>query len=888
MKRINNLLFILFLLGSLLSPTDAIARNVDQREAFAALKKTFTGKDVDYYALAPVFQQSADLWLFFVDAEPMKGWEHDCYLFTFPKTISDNAISITPAQQQKLRAPPTAGLIPYEVKNRYGAKATAKPAVMKVIPSVNEASAARRTYAIILSGGINSHANYERYWNDCSFIYQTLVNKYGVPRENVHPIMSDGSSTGADMITTSGKTVSQPLDLDGDGTDDIELSATKTNISNTLSNLSAKLNKDDHLFFFVIDHGGSTDNASSSYICLWNNAKLHDTELAEMLRPFTDKFVNVNVVLGQCNSGGFVDDLEQTGCVVATACKGNEPSYSCGDIPFDEFVYQWTSAVNEAKHDGTKVDSDSDGNGRVTMEEAFDYAKHHDRRIEHPRYVSTPLSVGEDLAFNHLVPSFDLYIKDNPEDTGKEPNLTTDKHWLSPSIWVRNQDDGISEHENPEYSSDHQMAFVYVRVHNRGKEKFNGQGKWVHLYWAQASTGLTTTVWKGREVYEDKHATGGTMEAAAISSIEPGESGIVKIRWALPNLLADYPEGNFHFCLLAKIMDTPYDDGYVDGKTYFDILGNNDHAQKNVTIISKNDLSNGFNVYVRNIESSTKAYTLELIPHTSSDAEFYSRAKVEMEMSSKIYSAWERGGFVSQDIEFTETNSNETGLHTVKFISPQSKLQRITLKGNEFDIVKLKFNFTSYASQSSTYSFDLVQKDENGNIIGGETFIVESPMLTRKPIQITKTPIGNGQFKLEVDNAGFDAIKWVNSLGETIGNGETVVVTPKAHDNCYSVVATTEEGDVATEKVSLDKENGIESVSLTGADNMEIILHTNAPANSKISIISLLDGSTKASRNMLEGSKSMSIETGNIPKGEYIVCYYINAEIADQVKVKID
>lgn len=78
------------------------------------------------------------------------------------------------------------------------------------------------------------------------------------------------------------------------------------------------------------------------------------------------------------------------------------------------------------------------------MEEAFNYAKTHDRvSAEHPMYTSTPVSVGEDLAFTHLAPSVDLYIKDNPEDTGKEPNLTTDEFWKSPSIWVRNQDDKI-------------------------------------------------------------------------------------------------------------------------------------------------------------------------------------------------------------------------------------------------------------------------------------------------------------------------------------------------------------------------------------------------------------------------------------------------------------
>ena len=60
------------------------------------------------------------------------------------------------------------------------------------------------------------------------------------------------------------------------------------------------------------------------------------------------------------------------------------------------------------------------------MEEAFDYAYQHDRRrpMENPQYKSNPISVGEDLAFNNLPEAVDLYIRDNDEDTGKEPNLT--------------------------------------------------------------------------------------------------------------------------------------------------------------------------------------------------------------------------------------------------------------------------------------------------------------------------------------------------------------------------------------------------------------------------------------------------------------------------------
>ena len=866
----------------------AQTQNVSQRDALAIAQRQFAGKDVDYYILS---NSSSTVWNIFVDAEPMKGWQHDCYILTIPKSTTSNISAIVPKKELR-KMPPAEDYAPLSVKNRYGVNANSKPQVRKVSSTNGVNDAAQRTYAIILSGGINKNSNYERYWNDCSFIYQTLVNKYGVPKGNIYPIMSDGNNPEADMRSISGGYKSQPLDLDNDGVDDIKLAATRANVRNTLSTLTNKLNKDDHLFLFVIDHGGTDDYSKNSYICLWDHESLYDYELATMLEPFTSKFVNINVVLGQCFSGGFNDNLEKVGCVVASASTGSESSWACPDIPYDEFVYQWTCAVNEATHRIVSVKSDTDNNGRVTMEEAFNYANTHDRvSAEHPMYTSTPISVGEDLAFNHLAPSVDLYIKDNPEDTGKEPNMTTDEFWKSPSICVRNKDDSIFEHQNPVYSPEHQMSYVYVRIYNRGKEKFNGRNKWIMVYWAQASTGFRTETWKGRELYKGKDVTGYYLEPYSIPEIEPGNFVDVRTRWPLPNMLKDYPEGNFHFCLLAKIMDKPFDDGYVEGRTYFDQQGSNDQAQKNVTLICKKDIDKAFYVYVRNVSSTDKAYTLELIPSTDADAKLYSRAKVDMIMSPKIYDAWERGGFKSQDIELVSTQSNATNLHTVKFVSPQSKIQNVSLKGNEFDVVQLKFDFNKYAFNSSTYTFDLVQKDEKGNIVGGETFVVESPVLTLKPIDgpvIIPTPIEDGRIRLKVNNSSdFISLKWIDGKGETLGNKEVINVSPGINGNDYTVIAMTNDGEIVTQSVSLDNQYGIHSVS-TANDNLVVKLKEPAPNKAAIVVKTITDGTTKASCQIPTGANVAFLDGSNMSQGVYVVCYVVNSLVVDRQKVRIE
>lgn len=888
----KNVLLLLSVVFNCLFSTVSLAqtaKSISKDDALAIAQKQFVGKDVDYYILS---NSTSAVWNIFVDAEPMKGWQHDCYVLTIPKATTTDINTIRPRKLLR-KMPPKEDYAPLLVKNRYGSNANTKPLVKKAVSSNSNNVTAQRTYAIILSGGINKNANHERYWNDCSFIYQTLVNKYDIPKENIYPIMSDGDDPAVDMRCVSGGYKSQSLDLDFDGIDEIKLAATKTNVKSTLSTLSNKLNKDDHLFIFVIDHGGTDDYNTNSYICLWHYENLYDYELATMLEPFTAKYVNVNVVLGQCFSGGFNDNLKKVGCVVASASTGSESSWSCSDIPYDEFVYHWICAVNEATPNKTSIKSDTDKNGRVTMEEAFNYAKVHDRVTdEHPMYTSTPISIGEDLAFNHIVSSVDLYIKDNPEDTGKEPNTTTNEFWKSPSIWVRNQEDSIYEHQNPEYSSDHRVAFVNVRVHNRGKEDFDGEGKWILIYWVQASTGITQKAWKGRELYENKWQTGGVLEARPIDEkIEAGKYRDFSIDWKLPYMLKEYPEGNFHFCLLAKIMDTPYDNGYSPEKSYFDLKGSNDQAQKNVTIIRKKDTEKFFNVYVRNTSTLDKAYTLELIPQTEADATLYQRAKVEMSMSPKIYDAWERGGFKSQDIEFVSTESNATNLRSVKFASPQSKLQNISLRGDEFDIVQLKFNFNKYTFSNSTYNFDLIQKDENGNIIGGETFIVESPRLTIKPIDgpnIAPNPMKDGEIQLIVKNSSdFNSLKWIDGKGETLGNKESINVSPRINGNDYTVVAMTNDGEIATQSISLENLYGIQSIS-TANHNIVVKLKEAAPDNASVEVKNITDGIAQVSCQISAGANVVNFDGSNLSRGVYVVCYIVNSTVVDQQKIRIE
>lgn len=541
-----------------------------------------------------------DNWVFFVDEEPQKGWSHNCTLYTVPRTVDDRLeLTDIPIHSESLTMPPSQyNLSPYIIGNSLRNNASMQIRVHGNHETYNGDSianeAAEHTYAMILSGGYNKYSNYGRYWNDCSYIYQTLRNKYGIPKDNITLLMADGDNPAADMIKTDWTGYqSSPLDLDFDSIADLHLAATKVNVDSVLTSYAESLTGDDHLFIYVIDHG-SNDNAGNSIICLWNQQYLKDYELAAKLDSINVR--SINVLLGQCYSGGFVEELEANGRVIATACSGTESSWACPDIPYDEFVYQWTNAINEMDKDSVILASDKDDNGRVTMHEAFIWARKRDRRNETPQYSSTPISVGEDLAFNNIPDAVDLYIRDNTLDTGKEPNTTTRNIFCSPDVYVRNQHDGLEVHicEQIDTTLNHQL-FVYAIVRNRGTEDYTSNNKYVHFYWA--APGLFFNPVSLHENTVDICAD--YIGHARIGRVNAGDSTIVYSQFSIPEYIYEdhhdlLESGNIS--LIALICDQQYpsnDDleGIIKGGKQW-VRNNNNLAVRNlykVKIRTKHD-----------------------------------------------------------------------------------------------------------------------------------------------------------------------------------------------------------------------------------------------------------------------------------------------------------
>lgn len=333
-----------------------------------------------------------DSWFFFIDDMPLANWSHPCrYVYV---DVCNGTYSI-----KDMKFPPLFDdMCPIDMSGlKMDMGGLCDTYYMSGIGSRSSNSASlsltNHEYAVIISGGVFPFMNNVRYWNDCSAIYRTLINVYGYSKDHIYVLMSDGTDPNPDLRLLNGSYISSPLDLDGDGVPDIQYAATRTNIASVFNTLSSMLNSGDNLFIFTIDHGNQIYDKHTA-LCLWNNEQLHDYEFASYINSINAN--KISICMGQCYSGGFLDNITSDRVVISTACNYNEQSFAMSNLLYDEYVYHWISAVAGENPSGTIVNADLNSDGRVSMNEAYFYAKTNDLQSETPQYLSKPYLFGYD------------------------------------------------------------------------------------------------------------------------------------------------------------------------------------------------------------------------------------------------------------------------------------------------------------------------------------------------------------------------------------------------------------------------------------------------------------------------------------------------------------
>jgi hypothetical protein len=530
-----------------------------------------------------------------------------------------------------------------------------------------------KRYALLFSGGVNTANAHPRYWNDIRYLYDVLRNKYGYSDQDIFVIYKDGISPQA------GYTVDYP--------------ATPTGWTNAVNDLNTRMstNGKGQLFFFATNHGGGYYDATKAKtisgssgiaggisdtsgdesiaphgavdpymidetVYHYNSSpiQISDDQLATWINSI--QFTNLVAVLEPCFSGGLIWDLRGNNRIIMSAA--NEFEYSWGSATYDFFSMYFTDALSGSKILGSApVNADTDGNGEVSMLEAFLYAKSVDT-WEYPQYeddgdgistgspsvnLTNPTDGywGKDVYLGcKFTNKGDVWMRDKWSDNGGEPDPATASQnmWESPYIWVRNAPDGLTNqhmHQNPISSA---TNHVYVKVHNGAHTATTGT---LQIFYANASAGLS---WNSTPITSGSVTTYGdwTLMNTLMNVTLPGLSTqVLTTPWTIPSTQAG------HYCLMARWSspgDTPMGE---TSDINANVRNNNNLVWRNMNIIalSSNQSSQKASFIVKNDDKRFKAINLVIKPSISDrEMSFLKFGRVTVELDDIMMEAVKRAG----------------------------------------------------------------------------------------------------------------------------------------------------------------------------------------------------------------------------------------------------
>ena len=510
--------------------------SVSQDDAIMKVLELYENQDVDVFlgtkgrwmslVYPPVPETGTYIpttWAVIVDEHPMQGWSHQYKTYSIlmeqyvPQSCDTFSYSVIPNSIQNVY-----NIEPVDARNRYGYRANSKINLsLGTVPTNNVAG---NTYAVILNASSGRFYNRERYWNDCSFVYQALRKRYQIPKSHISVLMADGDNASTDMLKADGSAfISSPTSFASESPDNFH-PATKAKLDSVFNGLALTMTSSDHLFVCITGDGGV--DATGTYASLWGGEKLYAAHLDSLLSQFDIRVANV--LLAQSYGGGFVNTLQRSNRVVTAAYSASTPSASSTSIPFDDFIYHWSCAVSGKNLYGSNVNADADNNGRVTMWEAYQYAA---------GQSTVPLggiqgNNASILSFDYLPGVFDIYIRDNSADTGEEPNTTTNDFLSSPDLWNREYSDGFINQVSQDitfYPSEYteHCSYHYIRFNNKGQGIYDGYKQYAHIYLA------SNFAFQGNQNLPNEQSL--LLERVGIVSLnyglQPDSTEIIEFQW---------------------------------------------------------------------------------------------------------------------------------------------------------------------------------------------------------------------------------------------------------------------------------------------------------------------------------------------------------------------
>lgn len=492
--------------------------------------------------------------------------------------------------------------------------------------------------------------------------------------------------------------------------------------------------------------------------------------------------------------------------------------------------------------------------------------------------------------------TLDLYMRDRHDDLGYDAGYT----WTwdfddSPDIWVRNQNDGLTNqtHENPEYQAS-SPVYVYVRVGNKSCVPSSGNEK-LALYWTKASSNSSWPQnWDGTDP-----TVGNIINDLTIPVLQPGESTILTFTWNIaPNTGIGTTWNN---CLLARIENSTVDAITVHPNDLGqDVYQNNNVSLRNCVVTNYiNGIAPPIGVdrerffYIGNPHDLAQNYDIIFRNSENEQNPITDVAEVNVQLDQQGWNLLVNSLSDRQDIRIKDNNT-----FTIVGNNPVS-LSNINFPANTRLPVKIVYNFlTDEVENLNTYEYHVIQKNTithnelGDHWTGGVHFIINKGARNLFDADAgDDEEIDKGESITITAEQINEAAKynWYDSEGNLIFTGTSLSVSPEVTEKYKLEVVADADGfkdyDEVEVKVNRYK---IEILSPNPANTNVTIEYDVEGANSAYLMIVGASNFTPSNNYILNSSQTeTNIDVTNYQTGIYTVALVVDGQIVDAMALMI-
>lgn len=232
-----------------------------------------------------------------------------------------------------------------------------------------------------------------RHLNDLEFAYRMLIDRYGFDPKHIYVLNYDGTKNTQDGPATvwPGDGTAYRIKVTGQGN--------RAAFQAAFNDLKGKMKAKDLLFIHTNNHGDNS--GGQSFLCeypSWGTYWANDFCSDMKVLP---KFKSLIVMMEQCNSGGFNAPVlaasPATDTSIASAAIASQSSYASPDLNWDSFARDWIAAEIGHNPNGSALahNADTDFDGAIEAEEAFNYALSVQNPYDSPNYNESSEAGGD-------------------------------------------------------------------------------------------------------------------------------------------------------------------------------------------------------------------------------------------------------------------------------------------------------------------------------------------------------------------------------------------------------------------------------------------------------------------------------------------------------------